>query len=195
MQVPTCAPVAGKGTDLNEDIARPLRSIDAKMLGSQNRVLFDYWQSLRTGEALPLRTDFNPRRVQGLLSSLCLFQVWPGEGVGCRVAGTTISRGLGVELTGKNYLEFTPVDFRRERLQRFTQYTTGTISRTVREIDLDNRQRLLVEEISLPFGDVQEDGSMQVLVHVEGKLPDLQTQVVSATRVLGAPAIFERYAA
>jgi hypothetical protein len=180
---------------LNAAVAPPLDHIDINTLGSGNRALFEYWLSLRKDGAIPVRTDFNPRRVQRILSSLCLFQVWPGEGVSCRIAGTTIARALDMELTGKNYLEFTPPDFRRERLQRFTQYTTGMISRTIRELDLNSGQRMLVEEITLPFGDMQEDGSMQVVVHVEGKMPDMQTHVVSSDRTLGAPVIFESYAA
>lgn len=185
------------------DVARHSRQLDPKTLGSKNRLLFEYWQSLRIefwqGDrkryAMPARADFNPRRIQNLLSSVCLFEVWPGEGIGCRVAGTNISRRLGVELTGKNYLEFTPMDFRAERLMRFTSYAEGMISRTIREVDLDTGERLLVEELSLPFGDIQENGSTQVIVHVDGTVADPRAHAVSAARVLGPPAVYELYAA
>lgn len=181
-------------------VSKPLEHLPlaGQRLGTKNRLLLDYWQSLRQADAhglkLPSRSDFNPRQVQGLLSTLFLFQVWPDEGVACRVAGTTIARTLGLEMTGKNYLDLTPTHFRGERLRRFTAYTRGTVSRAYRKIGLDTGEHYLVEELALPFGDVREDGSIHVIVHVDGPDPDAQAHAVDLPRILGAPAIHEIFA-
>ncbi|HEY7977373.1 MAG TPA: PAS domain-containing protein [Rhizomicrobium sp.] len=48
-----------------------------KALGAQsklNRLVLDYWWSLRDGDALPNRSDFDPAQVRPALSRLCIFE-------------------------------------------------------------------------------------------------------------------------
>jgi len=142
---------------------------------------------------LPSRSDFNPKQVSALLPTLFMFQVWPDRGVSCRVSGTAIVRTLGVEISGKDYLEMTPAHFRAERLRRYTAYVHGMIGRSYRQIDLNSGQSVLVEELALPFGDMREDGSFHVLLQCDGLEPPPEARATNLPRVFDAPVIHELF--
>ncbi|MEM8775470.1 MAG: PAS domain-containing protein [Pseudomonadota bacterium] len=62
--------------------------------------LIDYWQRMRRGQDVPLRTEIDPRGIEGLLSNAFIAEkVTPGL-ARMRVAGTHLSNLLGMEIRG-----------------------------------------------------------------------------------------------
>lgn len=125
-----------------------------------------YWLSLWRGDEIPLRADFEPRKVGSLLRSLAIFDVIPGRSVHCRLAGTFIVKGAGQDITGADWLAMTPADDRPMRLSRFSDVANGAIGRGTRSARRVSGELQLCEEIMLPFADVAPDGTRQVLTHI-----------------------------
>lgn len=76
-------------------------------LTPKNRIVFDYWQSLRRDGALPRRSDLEPAPLRPVLDRLCLFDAKADEWLICRLAGSAIVQALGIELSGKDFRSYT----------------------------------------------------------------------------------------
>ena len=73
------------------------------------------WNLWRGDRLLPSRRDFDLGSIKRLLPRVILLELRSQTEVAFRLAGTWITRVLGVELTGRNYLELgNPAD-RKER--------------------------------------------------------------------------------
>ncbi len=157
-------------------------------LTSRNRILFDYWQSLRTGHALPNRADFDPARVRPVLSRLSLFDARAGERLTCRLAGSTIRQALGFELAGRDLDAYTPAALRRQRLDSYHRILSGMALRSTRTALLTSGRQMTWQELVLPFGDRQEDGSQQVLIMADFARFEYREGIASPRQSLGVPA-------
>jgi hypothetical protein len=66
--------------------------------------LFDYWQSLRQGAAVPRAADFDLLELASLLPDISLLDVTGLDCVTARFVGTGITERLGMDPTGLNLL-------------------------------------------------------------------------------------------
>lgn len=151
-------------TVLSKAIAQ--QCFDAEPLGQHGQRVANYWLSLWRGDALPLRADFKPRDVADQLPCICIFDVIPGESVRCRLFGSILAQGIGRDITGEDWLAMTPEPMRAARLERFSTVARGAIGRGLRASIRESGEQQFSEELMLPFGDVADDGTRQILVHV-----------------------------
>jgi hypothetical protein len=128
--------------------------------------LAQYWLSLWRGDELPLRADFQPRRVADLLPNIVIFDVVPEKSVHCRLAGSFIVEGAGRDITGCDWLALTKPEERSERLKRFSDVARGAIGRGIRQVRRASGNEQSCEEIMLPFRDLGANGSRQVLSYI-----------------------------
>lgn len=160
-----------------------------------NQLVFDYWWSLRDGDALPNRSDFDPAQVRPSLSRLCIFEAREGESVNCRLAGSSVRQSLGFDLTGMDYRQYTPRAMMKQRLDAYTDILSGMAMRNVRQATLNTGEMNIWEELVLPFGDTREDGSRHVLIMAEFPLLKHGEHVLSPIEVTGPPRSFQFYRA
>jgi len=154
--------------------------------GEAQRTL-EYWQSLREGNALPSRDRFSPAHVKLALPRLMLMQVWPHERLVCRLAGTAIGRIMGGDLTGTDILASTPVDFRVERLRRYSNCFDGFLHWSQRIVKGADDTQIKSGLLILPFADISEDGSHQALVYVSWSPADYDGRLRTAESAFVAP--------
>ena len=166
------------------------KRFDREAVYPANRSILEYWLSLRRDDALPLRTDLDPRHIRQSLSKLMIIQVWPGERVVGRLAGTGIVRMIGRDLTGCDIIANTAPEFRRERMARYMNCLGGLVHRSVRTIQGVSGEAVRSECLLLPFADVREDGSRQVLMAVDW-FAARGDQLASSESAFVAPEISE----
>jgi hypothetical protein len=66
--------------------------------------LYDYWQSVRTGDAIPTSADFDLLDIAGWLPDITILDVISLDQVTVRFAGTALVERLGLDPTGLNVL-------------------------------------------------------------------------------------------
>lgn len=77
-----------------------IKSAAAAKRGHELSAFIDYWQNMRRGQDVPLRTEIDPRGFESLLSnSFIAEKVTPGL-ARMRVAGAELSKLLGMEIRG-----------------------------------------------------------------------------------------------
>ncbi len=72
----------------------------------------DYWASLPRRDLVPARADFDPIAVPRLLPTFVIHELIAPDDIRIRLAGTAIREHYGVEITGRNYLDFVPEERR-----------------------------------------------------------------------------------
>jgi hypothetical protein len=148
------------------DYARIALALDGMPLDPLNRRFANYWLSLWDGDQPPERAAFQPGRVPELLPGIAITEVRPGESVRIRLAGTAIEAGLGMDLTGKDWLALTPPAQRMTRLERFATLLKGAASRNIkRGVSLAGTP-ISAEEMQFPFAGVGEDGTRLLISHI-----------------------------
>ncbi|MDF2366441.1 PAS domain-containing protein [Sneathiella sp.] len=65
-----------------------------------------YWRSLDRDHAVPHRSSFDPTRISPLLSGIAIYEVMSRDEIIYRLAGTALVDKFGMEVTGKNFLDF-----------------------------------------------------------------------------------------
>jgi hypothetical protein len=166
------------------------KRFDREAVYPANRSILEYWLSLHRDGALPLRADFDPRHIRQSLSKLMLIQVWPRERVVGRLAGTGIVRMIGRDLTGCDIIANTAPEFRRERAARYMNCLDGFVHRSVRTIQGVSGDPVRSECLLLPFADIREDDSRQVLMAVDW-FAARGDQLASSESAFVAPEISE----
>jgi len=88
----------------------------------ENKALLDYWLSLNSRSGLPFRRQIEPRRIPQVLPHLVIIDVKRLSGgapeLFVRLAGTGIRGLLGIEATGRDWLDIVPDDDREQLLAR-----------------------------------------------------------------------------
>jgi hypothetical protein len=154
----------------NRDAA--IRAFETLRIEGRNHALAAYWLSLWRGDQMPMRADFNPAKVGALLPGIGLFSVKPGVHAACRLAGTAIAQATARELTGLEWRQYTPKDEWRLRLERNSAIALGQVGigiRSNRTVDGGDGQTI---ELQLPFADEAEDGTRQILFHLDWRAPN-----------------------
>ncbi len=160
-------------------------------LAPANRRLVHHWLSLWHGNVLPGRSAIKPSDLKSLLPNLIMFDVVPGRTVVVRLAGTNYNFVLGMELTGRDWIDLAPVEYRAERLRIFSDIAMGAIGRGVRSIEMKAGDRRSSEEILLPFRSDADGDAQLVLCHVDWSSGQDSVRIASREQAWGAPLAFE----
>jgi hypothetical protein len=174
------APVTGKRTALEA-------KLDAAGLPPNCRAVADYWLSLWDVDALPARENFRPAKLGHMLRNVVLLDVVPDASARVRLAGTGITKILGIELTGADWLAAVTGERRLQRLHELTQIAKGAIAVTTRTVTLEYAEKLTVPEIVLPFRPPADGGPTQVLYFLDWFSGDPAIRLASAADGIGAP--------
>jgi hypothetical protein len=142
-------------------------ALEALAFNAKNAALARYWLSLWDGDKPPARGDLNPARMKEMLPGIAIMGCRPDESLHCRLAGSAIVAGLGMEVTGRDLVALTPPSFRKARLDRTSQVVRGAISRRHQQYQSRARGPVLVEDIYLPLSGIGEDGSRSILFHAD----------------------------
>jgi two-component system, LuxR family, response regulator FixJ len=127
------------------------------------------------------------------MPGLALFDVRPGEGIGCRLAGAAFKFRFGYDITGGDWLAMTPPGQRGVRIERNSAIVQGALSSGQRsDPDREGPDRWF-EDIQLPFADMDESGARTYLHHSEWR-PQGEERRLGRPRK-GGPAIAERFRA
>lgn len=143
------------------------RQLRAHGISPANQQILAYWMSLCEEDAPPRRARLDPAQISDFLRSAGLFDVRPGEGVRCRIAGMVLKLVFGPNLAGQDWLAITPARHRAQRLARYSAVAEGAIGLGRRQALRNTGESVRIEEVMLPFADVGEDGSRPVLVHTD----------------------------
>lgn len=134
---------------------------------AKNMALARYWLSLWDGDKPPARAALNPAHMKELLPGIAIMSCRPDEGLHCRLAGSAIAMGLGVDITGRDLLALTPPQFRKARLDRASRVAMGAVSRRHQKFLSRAMGPILVEDIQLPLSGSTEDGCRIFLAHAD----------------------------
>jgi hypothetical protein len=78
----------------------------AGVLSRTNQALFMYWGRLATIERPPRKTALDPAEVRKILPNLVIYERKDITKFQIRLMGTKVAQRIGVDLTGKNLLDF-----------------------------------------------------------------------------------------
>jgi hypothetical protein len=153
------------------------QALGALGFNAKNRALAQYWLSLWDGDTPPARGAINPARMKDMLPGIAIFGCRPNEGVHCRLAGSAIVMGLGVDVTGRDLIAMTPPEFQKPRLERASRVALGAVSRRHQRFLTRTGDAVLVEDIQLPLSGVAEDGSRAILYHADWRPRTLDRRI------------------
>jgi hypothetical protein len=161
----------------NRDAA--IKAFETLCISGRNHALAAYWLSLWRGDRMPARADFNPAKIGALLPGIGIFSVKPGVQSACRLAGTAIAQATGRELTGLDWRQYTPKDEWQLRLERNSAVALGQVGIGIRSrADRRGGTEQFVE-LQLPFADEAEDGTRQILFHLDWRADAFDPRTVS----------------
>ena len=72
----------------------------------RSQALFDYWFTLPRDGVLPLRSSFLPEKIPQLLPTLIIYEMVSPTYINFRLAGTAVRERMGIDPTGRNYLDY-----------------------------------------------------------------------------------------
>jgi hypothetical protein len=153
------------------------RAVELLGFGEMNRQLARYWLSQWADGAPPSRTGIKPRDVKNLLPGIAVLEMRRDGSVMCRLAGSAIAMGLGVDPTGKDVIALTPPEHRAMRLARYSKVVAGAVSRCVKPHLTRFGTTVLVEDIQLPLSGGSEDGARQILYHADWRPQTLDRSI------------------
>jgi hypothetical protein len=173
------------------DRGATFRIVSDLELSPSNSRLIHHWLSLWNGNALPYRNAIKPADLKMLLPNLIMFDVIPGKSVFIRLAGTNFGFVLGMDLTGKDWIDLAPDEYKSERLRIFSDIAAGAIGRGVRSIEMNAGGSRPSEEILLPFRGDEDGGARLVLAHVDWDVGRDHERIASREQTWGVPLAFE----
>ncbi|MCE9651362.1 MAG: PAS domain-containing protein [Parvibaculum sp.] len=87
------------------------------LLTDSTKRFFDYWNSLPKVDFVPDRSSFSPPAIYDLMPAVTLLEIWSRERIDLRLIGTAVAKGMGIEPTGKNYLDLLAPEAREPYLR------------------------------------------------------------------------------
>jgi hypothetical protein len=137
------------------------------LFGAETAKVVEFWFSQWPGEErLPLWAKFALRDLGGARNAAAVHEIKPDGRFHCHEWGPLLAKGTGVDLTGKNVLDYTAAEMLETRRKRYTAVADGHIGHALKEGTHASGLKEMAEEIMLPFGDTGEDGSRFLLYHV-----------------------------
>jgi hypothetical protein len=152
------------------------RAVESLGFGKTNLDLARYWLSRWKNGAPPLRADIAPRDVKKQLPGIAILE-WHSDGaVMCRLAGSALVMGLGIDITGMDMIAITPPEFREVRMARYRRVANGAVSRCAKPHRTRFGATVTIEDILLPL-ESNEGGSRQILYHADWRPQTLDRTV------------------
>jgi len=100
-------------------------AVPPDVLHPGSRKLFCYWERIRGEASAPLRANIDLKEIKRIVSSLALIERMPANpGYSWRLAGTSVCRLWGHELTGRPVLENWPLSERDTMARAFDSVVT-----------------------------------------------------------------------
>lgn len=161
---------------LHYDENAAARAVEDLGLGKSNLALARYWLSRWRDGAPPERADIKPRDVKSHLPGIAIIELRQDGSVMCRLAGSALAMGLGVDPTGMDLVAITPPEFRDARLSRYRRVANGAVSRCVTPHRSRFGMTVMIEDLQLPLG-VGENGTRQILYHADWRPQTLDRTV------------------
>lgn len=126
-------------------------------LSTEARPLFDLWNAMRAGRAMPARRDLGPVELRPWLAQIMLLEVVDGgRDFRVRLLGTDAVQGVGIDMTGKLLSE---LPARPDIVAGFlAEYravaTSARPGRNLHDyISPTSGRRVLFERLALPLSD------------------------------------------
>ncbi len=94
-----------------------LKLSDFKPVSPDNDAFIQYWLSLPKDGLVPRRRDFDPAAIPKLLPRIILHEIIDRERLHLRLVGTMLVERYGMDITGKNYLDYVPEERREPALR------------------------------------------------------------------------------
>ena len=153
------------------------RAVELLGFGAMNLQIARHWLSLWKDGVPPARADIKPRDVKNLLPGIAILEMRGDRSVICRLAGSAIAMGLGIDPTGKDVIAITPPEFRAIRMARYQRVIDGAVSRCVKPHLTRFGTTILVEDIQLPLGGLSPEGGRQILYHADWRPQTLDRSI------------------
>jgi hypothetical protein len=147
------------------DSAAAGEALAALALGPLNRELASYWLSLWQDGVPPSRAAINPARMKTFLPGLAIMALFPDDTIRFRIAGTIFKSAFGFDPTGHDMLALTAPEQRAERLARCRPLAFDTVAVGIRTSSRPGEPDVIAQDVMLPLGGVNEDGSRSWLFH------------------------------
>ncbi len=148
------------------------------MLEPGNQALLQHWDSFRTGNPAPRRSDLDLRQMRRLLPGMFIAESDGLEGYTWRLAGTGICHLFRREMTGRDFLGGW-MSFERGVMTRFLAGVTEDYRQVSFRLRLntDRGQRIHLEMLALPL--IAADGVTTQILGGFSPLEDSQIQIYS----------------
>lgn len=140
---------------------------------ASTKALYDYWNALRNGRALPLRREVDPIALRNILSRIFMLEMIDPHHAVFRIAGTALCAAFGREFRDHNFVEIWDRSARPEIINLFRRMTThaeaGLINAEAATLD---RSVIKCEVLILPLSD--SNGQTTRLIGVAGCTESLE---------------------
>jgi hypothetical protein len=176
---------------LSYDQLAAARAVELLGFGKLNLQLARYWLSRWKDGAPPLRADISPRDVKSHLPGIAIMELHGNGSVMCRLAGSALAMGLGIDPTGMDVIAITPPQFREARMSRYRRVANGAVSRCVKPHLTRFGATIMIEDIQLPLRP-GEGNVPQILYHADWRPQTLDRTVAEIVDGMNA-AIDESY--
>lgn len=147
------------------DIDRAVNAIAALDLNGANKRLAAYWLSRWQGDKPPSRERFDMKQVWEFSPALMILAIRKDEIMRCVSAGAFTKLALGYDLVGEDVLSLTSAAEREERLAFCWQIVLGAVTVFYRAYESAGHAKGLAQGTSLPFCDVDADGTRYFAMH------------------------------
>lgn len=77
-----------------------------EVLAQANKTFFDYWEHLATAERPPRKSAINPAEITKIIPKLVIYEREDPSFFRIRLMGTSAVQRIGVDLTGRNLLNY-----------------------------------------------------------------------------------------
>lgn len=145
------------------------------------------WDRWRGTQLLPSRADMRMEEIVKLLPNVVLLEVRGPRDIVYRLVGTEISAAIGIELTGRSFLEAAPPEARALRAARINHVVSRPCAAVMHGTQLAvSGLAFAVESIVLPVRPAEAGAPMQALGLVAllpGATPPSQVSEAEAGRL------------
>ena len=126
----------------------------ADSLSPHNAAFFTYWERLATIERPPGKPAINPADIRRLLQSLVIYEGKDPAVFKIRLMGTSIVQRIGIDLTGRNLLDFFHYAAKEEAQQDLNRIVDGPCGQLLVVKDrFTSGREAWVEVVRLPLTD------------------------------------------
>jgi hypothetical protein len=147
------------------------RRMERVALGRDPAIVVQFWfERWLSDWILPSWDSFDLTELGSLRDGMALQEVTTEGPIRCLLWGGSLALASGVDLLGRDLLEFTPEQMREVRRERYSRISAGCIGHSRKEAIHKSGFVELAEEVMLPFSDSRSNGSRLVLYYVNWRV-------------------------